>query len=140
MTMGTQDTGPYAAMRNLSARTKLWVVSRFGEGAMDRQERATRVLEEAIELAQAEGVGEARAKRLMEHVYSRPKGEPNQEAAGTMVCLLAWAAAANYNLYGLAITELCRIESYSVEYFQKRLKAKSDAGLAKPMDIADEEA
>ncbi len=33
-----------------------WAVQCFGPKTMDRKERATRVLEEALELAQAEGI------------------------------------------------------------------------------------
>ena len=128
----------FFAVSETQERAKAWCVSRFGESAMCRQERATRVLEESIELAQSEGVPPEQARLLLEHVYSRPVGEPRQEAGGIMVCLLIWAAAADMNLWSLAITELRKIESCSVEYFRRRVQKKIDAGLAKPMENLDD--
>lgn len=62
-----------------------WACRCFGEQVTaDRKERALRVLEEAIELAQAEGIEVNQAANLVGYVYSRPPGEPSQELGGDL--------------------------------------------------------
>ena len=78
-------------MRREQDRVSDWVRASFGDGAMHRQERAMRVLEEAIELAQAEEIADEDVQRLSAHVYAKPPGSPDQEVGGIGVCLLAWA-------------------------------------------------
>lgn len=121
-------------MVEMQRRIAAWAKSRFGDGTMDRRERAIRVLEEAIELAQAEGIRRHTISALLLHVYTKPVGEPNQEAAGVGVCLLAWAEGAGENLSSLIHDEVDRIEGKSKEHFRDRHQKKVDAGIAKPMD------
>lgn len=98
---------PHDALQTRIAR---WVVEAFGNKIFhDRQERARRVLEEAIELAQSENIELAQAERLLKHVYSRPAGRPEQEAAGVGTTLFSWAAATDNDLLDLVETEYRRI-------------------------------
>lgn len=54
-----------------------WASDTFGDAAVTNlPERVTRVLEEAIELAQAEGVSEGAAHKLVAHVFAKPAGDP----------------------------------------------------------------
>ena len=119
-------------MNTLEAQRRVgnWVRTRFGDGAMARHERAMRLLEEAIELAQAEGITPTEIDRLTANVFHKPAGAPSQEAAGVGVCLLAWAAGAGEDLWSLIEQEIERIESKPVEYFRARHRIKSDAGIA----------
>jgi len=113
-------------------RVAEWVRTRFdGPTLTDRRERAMRVLEEAMELAQAEGLGKMDAARLSEVVFSRPVGDPDQEAAGTAVTLLAWAAAANRSLIDLIHHEVARIYALPIDHFRKRQAQKIDLGVAR---------
>lgn len=79
-------------MRLLSHLILHWAKSTFGESALSPTERALRLLEEAVELAQAEGVEVAQAQQVLARTYSRPPGLPAQEAGGCFVTLLAYCA------------------------------------------------
>jgi hypothetical protein len=101
-------------------RLRNWVESRLGKRAMARHERAMRMLEEAIELAQALGVSQSDARRIWIHVYSKPPGAPEQELGGAALTLLACAEGCGFTLSHCAEKELCRIESLPQEKFRKR--------------------
>jgi hypothetical protein len=112
------------------ARVVDFVKTRFGEANMDRRERAARVLEEALEIAQVEGMTIADVAKLGNHVYSKPAGEPAQEAAGTGVALLAYAAAVGVSADAVEAAEVDRIHSLPAEHFRARHQAKAEAGVA----------
>lgn len=76
-----------------------WVTRAFGTTcAANLRERVARVLEEAMELAQAEGLSLPEALTLATYVFGRPLGEPDQEVGGVMVTLLAYAAVRTVRL------------------------------------------
>ncbi len=113
-------------------RIKDWVIRTFGEALFtDRRERAARVVEEAIELAQAEGLNLLEVDLISMRVYSRPAGEVSQEAAGLSVCLLAYADTAGMDLDAVTLTEIERIESVPVEKFRRKQAEKAAAGTAR---------
>jgi hypothetical protein len=115
----------------LRERIGAWVVSRLGgELLRNRPERAMRLAEEAIELAQAEGVSESDVARIVARVYSRPKGEPTQEMGGVMVCCHAWAIAAFQDLDKLTEREVNRVEAVPAEVTRAKHAAKAHAGTA----------
>lgn len=71
-----------------------WVEATFGAGpAHDLHERAARIVEEAAELAQCEGVPADLLHEIVDHVYRKPAGKPWQEAGGVGVTLLAYCEA-----------------------------------------------
>lgn len=108
-----------------------WVHSRFGVTVlMNIRERVARVLEEAVELAQSEGLTESEANKIVASVFAKPSGFPPQEAAGVAVTLLAWAECQMQNLDDLVEKEIDRIESLPINHFRKRQQAKADAGTA----------
>ncbi len=110
-------------------RVKAWVVSRIGPAHMNRRERAMRLLEEATELCQAEGIAFALIQKQVKHVLSRPSGEAQQEAGGVAVCLLGWCAAVDATLHEIALAEILRIEAKPLSEIRGSLARKSDAGL-----------
>jgi hypothetical protein len=115
-------------------RIRRWITSTFGvQSGIDRRERASRVVEEAVELAQAEGLGAGAVARIARRVYSRPKGEPSQEAAGLGVCLIAWANAAGLNLDAAIRKEVDRIESIPACHFRAKQTEKAAAGTGRPL-------
>ena len=114
---------------DLQHRVAEWVRTRIGRAHMAPAERAMRLLEEAMELAQAEGVNEAQVYAQMKHVFSRPAGEPLQEGAGVAVCLLAWCAARGVLFREVAEREVDRIEAKPIEQILGSLARKADAGL-----------
>lgn len=109
-----------------------WMVTRFGlPVALNRKERTMRVLEEALELAQAEGVTWAAALLLLDHVFKKPAGEPEQEAAGIMVTMLAWfAITPSLSMEEVTVQEIGRIRNLPADHFRARHNKKASAGVA----------
>jgi hypothetical protein len=71
-------------------------------------ERNHRYLEESLELVQAMGCTQAEAHMLVDYVYGRPVGDPEQEVGGAMVTLAALCAAADISMTELGNRELAR--------------------------------
>jgi hypothetical protein len=115
--------------RTLESRVSEWIRTRIGEANAHPRERAMRLLEEAIELAQSEGITEDQVWRQAAYVFSRPAGDPSQEAGGVAVCLLGWCAAHNTTFDQVARTELERIEAKPIEQIRGSLARKQDQDL-----------
>lgn len=77
-------------------------------------ERCDRALEELLELLQSLGYDASRVATLVDYVYNRPVGDPNQEVGGTMVTLAALCHVADINMERQAWRELERIEQPEV--------------------------
>jgi hypothetical protein len=105
-----------------------WVKETFG--ILTVKDRAIRLLEEAIELAQSECVSKEDAIRIIEHVYSKPAGDPQQEAGGIGVCLLAYCELRGFSAEQLEKAELDRVMSKDPAWFRKRHNVKAEAGIA----------
>lgn len=75
---------------------------------LDRAERTHRFLEEALELAQANGCGRDDAIALVDYVFGRPKGDPQQEVGGVMVTLASLCSASDIHMDEAGDTELAR--------------------------------
>lgn len=118
----------------LGERAAAWVRRCFGDGAMARTERAARLLEEAVELAQAEGVAVELARAVVERAYARPPGDSAQEAGGVGMCLAAWSHAAGVDVALEAEREMARVEALPADHFRARHAAKVAAGSAAPTD------
>lgn len=109
-----------------------WSRTCFGdEVTMDRKERALRVLEEAIELAQAEGIEINQASNLVGYVYSRPPGEPAQELGGVRLTCLVYAVAAGLSADVAERVELERVLAKDPEVFRQRNREKTAAGVGR---------
>lgn len=79
----------------------LWILSVLGEKVRDdKMERAYRLIEEALELAQACGASKADVLALADYVFARPAGEIEQEVGGLLITL---ACLANPN--GISLTK-----------------------------------
>jgi DNA repair exonuclease SbcCD ATPase subunit len=89
----------------------------------DVVERNFRFLEESLELVQSLGASKEQATRLVDYVYARSIGEPQQEAGGVMVTLAALCNASNLNINKCAEDELSRvwtkIEKIRAKHFSK---------------------
>lgn len=111
-------------------RVGAWCRSTFGdEVATNRKERALRVLEEALELAQAEGVSRLQVYVLADRTYSRPVGEPAQEVSGIGVTILAYCAATGVNFLETVADEMDRVEQPEVvERIRVKQAEKKAAG------------
>ena len=91
-------------------RVAPWMQECFGpEISADKLERGDRFLEEAFELLQSGGYTPDRARALINYVWSRPIGEPNQEVGGVMVTLAAYCLAHDLDMHVAGETELERV-------------------------------
>lgn len=92
------------------SRVQAWMQECFGPViAADKQERAHRFLEEALELVQAGGCTAEEAHQLVDYVFSRPVGELSQEVGGVRVTLSALCTPHGIDEEQAAETELARI-------------------------------
>lgn len=118
-------------MSNFSPKEMLaWAVAMFGPAALNRDERAARVLEEALELAQCEGVSEEVCARLVGRVYSRDHGVTVQEIAGLQFCINTLAENMGINPITEAEIEFIRVSKWPKEYWNKKHGEKIAAGVA----------
>jgi len=78
-----------------------WSNECFG-GPVGVVRRNHRFLEESIELFQALGCSAKEAHQLVDYVFSRPVGDPQQELGGTMVTLGCLANEAGLNIESCA--------------------------------------
>lgn len=109
-----------------------WVGDTFGEANLSPKERVTRLLEEAIELAQAEGIEFDRILSVARFVYNKPAGDPIQEAGAVGVTLLAYCESRGIHADAAEQWEFDRVLAISPEQFRERHQRKADAGIAAP--------
>lgn len=77
--------------------------------AMNTDERISRFVEEAIELAQSENMTIEQVKTIVDYVYSKPKGEPFQEVGGVGVTLLSYCGHRGISADFAEVTEFERV-------------------------------
>lgn len=107
-----------------------WTVETFGAIGLDRQERAKRLLEEAMELAQAEGVSDLVVGRLLARVYARPPGDTQREIGQAMFTLAVLAANLGMNAVEAFHEEFNRVRNIPKAEWAKRHAAKVEVGIA----------
>jgi len=122
-------------MDNMATMTQLacdWVQRCFGADVLlNRQERALRLLEETLELAQSVGVPPSDVRTLVDYVYSRPPGMETREigsvllTAAVMCRVLGWSDPTD-----LLLSELRRVLDTDVDKFKRRWREKIEAGVA----------
>jgi NTP pyrophosphatase (non-canonical NTP hydrolase) len=107
-----------------------WAIRCFGQKHVyDFGVRALRLAEEAAEMAQACDVPKEKMLELIEVVYSRPAGQPDQELGGVAMTATVLAAAMGHDLEAFFDVELRRVLAKSPEHFAKRNQEKLDLGL-----------
>jgi hypothetical protein len=120
------------ALKSFQHRVADWTLRVFGQDyMMDREERALRLLEEALEFGQSMGLSIGEALHLLHYVYSRPAGDPQQELGGVAVTLHAAATALGLHTDQLTDLEISRIEALPPEKFIKRNEEKKASGVGK---------
>lgn len=109
-------------MESFQIRVFSWVLACFGLAvASDKRERGDRLLEEILELLQADGYPQESVETLASYVYGRPVGDTVLELGGVMVTLAAYSGAIGYDMSMAGETELARISHPEV---MARVKAK----------------
>ena len=97
------------SITSFQERVEGWLKGCFPAAARsDRAERTHRFLEEALELAQANGCSRDDVIALVQYVYGRPVGVPELEAGGVMVTLAALCSAYGINMNEAGDRELKR--------------------------------
>lgn len=105
-------------------RVHQWMLACFGpEISSDVTERNHRFLEEALELVQANGCTASEAHQLVDYVFGRPVGVPEQEVGGVKVTLAALCEASGLEADECADLELARIWT-KVEQIRAKQAAK----------------
>ncbi len=107
-----------------------WAVDSFGPIALNRDERAARLVEEAVEVAQVEGVRAEVVQRILARVYSRPPGELGQEIGGCGITLLALAENAGIDHDTEVLREWRRVLSKPRNWWERKHAEKVAAGTA----------
>lgn len=111
------------------AQVSGWARDCFGvEEATSLPQRGLRLVEEAVEAAQACGCDLKQLRLLVTYVYSRPVGELRQEVGGVGVCLLALADAATIDADAAEADEVARVLAKPAAHFTTRNRQKNDAG------------
>lgn len=120
------------ALRDQRQRTVIeWAERCFGRKTVRQDdERALRLLEEAMEVAQALDVSQERCVALLDHVYGRPAGTIDREIGGVCVTLLALCEHLGHSADLCERHEISRILSLSPGHFAERQAAKARAGVA----------
>ncbi len=107
-----------------------WAVGSFGRCAIDRQERAARLVEEAIEVAQAMGLDQSLIPKIADRVYEGEPGDLWQELGGCQITLQAAAESVEHELDDCADREWRRVLSKPKHWWAKKHAAKVAAGTA----------
>lgn len=107
-----------------------WAIRAFGKKHVYNMPiRALRCAEEAVELCQAYNADKATMLQLVEAVYSREVGIPDQEIGGVLMSINVLCAANDYDPDRVFERELVRVLAKPVEHFTKRNQDKIDLGL-----------
>ncbi|NIJ40397.1 hypothetical protein FHS78_000667 [Parvibaculum indicum] len=128
--------------RSFQHRVNEWMLKCFGsEIAADRTERNHRFLEEALELVQSLDCTASEAHQLVDYVFGRPVGEPDQEAGGVNVTFAALCTAAGLDMRNTGEAELARISHpETIKKIRTKQAAKPDhSPLPGPTALTDEE-
>lgn len=88
-----------------------WILTVFGEGVLyDKTERNQRVLEEMLELVQANGCTREQALNAVNHVFdTKTPGDISQELGGALMAMLTLAQSHGVDLYMAGRVELNRL-------------------------------
>lgn len=107
-----------------------WAIEMFGPVAKLRSERLLRFVEEAIELAHAEGMEREVFNRVADRVYSRPAGDTPKEIGQVQACLETFAENIGLSSAEEAQREFERVQSIPQEEWTRRHSAKQAIGIA----------
>ena len=109
-----------------------WVRTTFGDKMFEsKEERAARVLEEAVELYQVFAPGNrAKAHKIVDMVFDKKVGELHNETGGLIVTLLAVCCNEGLRLDEMANKEITRIKSLPGDGFRKKQRDKADLGVS----------
>lgn len=109
-----------------------WAVETFGLIAADPVERAARLTEETLELAQSQGLSRATVDAIVERVFARGHGDPAKEIGQVAMTLEALAANLGLSVELEAQREFDRVRSIPKADWEARHNKKAAIGIASP--------
>lgn len=108
-------------MKRLQLLAYSWAVRCFGnKHVSDRSIRVLRLFEEVAEAGQSIDISREKLDEVLDIVYSKAKGEYEQELGGIAVTFAVLAHASGYQIPDLLMVELNRVLSKPESYFTKR--------------------
>lgn len=103
-------------MNDFQERTEKLITDIFGKGHLQKKkENALRMLEEALELAQAYEIDRDLINKITNQVYNKPVGDKFQEMAQTAIQLFRIAGSEGYWLQAEIVKELDRISDPEIQ-------------------------
>jgi hypothetical protein len=107
-----------------------WAIKTFGPVAGHRDERAARFIEEALELAHAEGLDYLTINRIAARVYSRQRGYTAREIGQAQATLECLAENIGLSADTEAQLEFIRVQGIPKEEWTRRHEAKVALNIA----------
>jgi hypothetical protein len=102
----------------------------FGTVALDRKERASRFIEEAIELCHAVGLEDDVILATLNRVYERPRGDLRKEIGQAQATLETFAENEGMSSEEEAQREWARVRTIPQGEWKRRHDAKVALGIA----------
>lgn len=106
-----------------------WMLDVYGEQAKDRRIQAFRFLEEAMELAQTQGLSLEDFVRTAEYVSARPVGDTKTEIGDVRLCLDILAEGVGVSVDSCHTSCLMRIKALDPGKLRAKDAAKSAYGM-----------
>lgn len=125
------DGGLIKESRSRAISALAWAVETFGDVANDKEERAMRFLEEAVELVMSLGLQPETLQMIAARVYSRPKGDRWREFGQAQLTLELLGEVFSIDPQQRASIEFERIQTIPQEEWERRHAAKVEMGIAK---------
>lgn len=110
-----------------------WARETFGPVALVRGERLLRFVEEAIELAHADGMGRAVLDKVADRVFAREPGAVPKEIGQAQACLETYAENIGLSSDAEAQREWERVQGIPKDEWTRRHTAKQAIGIALPI-------
>lgn len=108
-----------------------WAVRMFGPVALNRRERVSRFLEEALELAHADCMELSQVDKIAWRVWSRPPGDLPREVGQAQATLDLLAESIGLLTDAEAAKEFERVQTIPQEEWTRRHAAKVAIGIAR---------
>lgn len=116
-----------ASLRFYQSTVRDWVIRTFGFAVYaDKQERAERVAEEAVEVVQAAGLSRERMHQIVDWIYSKEPGDLKREIGGLLIPLSALASVHKIELEETVNTEVMIAGTNSIRIAAKNLRKKEE--------------
>jgi hypothetical protein len=121
-------------MQKIQKDLKAWTLQYLQDigtsDIMSPTERALRVVEEAIEFAQASGISQEAVSKINQVVYEKPAGTVFQELGGCFLTLLAACETHNLNAFITIMVEWNRInQRTTIEKIREKQRFKISQGI-----------